>query len=100
MSKLEYYARPLVAFDATNKEHRRFYHQFVKTKSWGHCPVRFICPDSTGMDLISMIEHELIDYYVTQEFKKSKPLPKRGPMKHRKSIGITAGGFELKVDSR
>jgi hypothetical protein len=47
-----------------------------------------------------MIEHELIEYYVTQEFKKSKPLPKRGPLKHRKSMGITAGGFELKIDSR
>ena len=99
MSKLEYYARPLVAFDATNKEHRRFYHQFVKTRSWGHCPVRFIVPDGTGMDLVRMVQTELINYYVGTEFKNSRPLPKSGPMKIPKSVGVTSGGFELKIDS-
>ena len=99
MSKLEYYSRPLVAFDAGNKEHRRFYHQFVQTRSWGHCPVRFIVPEATGSDLIKMIQTEMINYYVTQEFKNTKPLPKRGAPKHRKSMGLTSGGFELKIES-
>lgn len=92
MSKLEYYARPLVAFDPTNKEHRRFYYQFVETKSWGKCPVRFIVPEATGSDLIKMIQNELINYYVNREFQEV-PEPKHG---RHKSLGLTQGGFELK----
>lgn len=70
MSKLEFYSRPLVAFDAHNKEHRRFYYEFIETMSWGHCPVRFIVPDGTGMDLVKMIQSELLKYYVGLEFEK------------------------------
>ncbi len=95
MSKLEYYARPLVAFDPANKEHRRFYYQFVQTHSWGHCPVRFIVPEATGSDLIKMIQVELINYYVNKEFKEEKPLPRHRP----KHMGLTQGGFELTIDS-
>jgi len=95
MSKLEYYARPLVAFDASNKEHRRFYYQFTETRSWGHCPVRFIVPEATGSDLIKMIQNELIDYYVNREFESEKPVVKS---KGRKTVGYTSGGFELKID--
>lgn len=95
MSKLEFYARPLVAFDATNKEHRRFYHQFVQTKSWGHCPVRFIVPEATGSDLIKMIQTEMINYYVSREFQGEKPT--KG---HRaRHVGLTNGGFELTIDA-
>ena len=90
MSKLEYYSRPLVAFDARNKDHRRFYYQFQKTKSWGHCPVRFIVPDGTGMDLVRLIQQELIAYYVDKEFASEKDLPR-----HRMNLGLTAGGYEL-----
>ena len=68
MSKLEYYARPLVAFDAKNKDHRRWYHLFQKQKSWGHCPVRFICPNDVGYDLTIIIREQLIKYYVEKEF--------------------------------
>ena len=97
MSKLEYYARPLVAFDPTNKEHRRFYYQFVETKSWGHCPVRFIVPEATGSDLIKMIQNELINYYVNREFDSEKPSKAKG---HRpKHLGLTNGGFELTIES-
>jgi len=69
MSKLEFYARPLVAFDPNNKDHRRYYHDFVKFKGWGHCPVRFICPNDVGYDLTIMIRNQLIDYYIDKEFK-------------------------------
>lgn len=72
MSKLEYYARPLVAFDAANKEHRRWYHQFQQKKSWGHCPVRFICPNDVGYDLTIVIREQLIKYYVEKEFGKDE----------------------------
>ena len=69
MSKLEYYARPLVAFDAHNKEHRTHYAEFLKTKGWGHCPVRFIVPEETGQDLVRLIQASLLRYYVEREFK-------------------------------
>lgn len=68
MSKLEYYSRPLVAFDAANKQHRQYYYNFLKNNTWGHCPVRFICPAETGSDLIKMMQRLLVDYYIKKEF--------------------------------
>ena len=76
MSRLEYFSRPLVAFDAKNKEHRRFYFEFVKSHSWGKCPVRFIVPEESGWDLISMIQRQLLEFYVHKEFDREvKPEP-------------------------
>lgn len=72
MSKLEYLARPLVAFDPYNKDHRRFYAEFVEYGGWGSCPVRFICPEDYGMDLPSMIKNSLIQYYIDREFGGGK----------------------------
>lgn len=68
MSKLEFYARPLVAFDPYNKDHRRYYAEFIEYGGWGRCPVRFICPDSVGYDLTIMIRNQLIEYYIDREF--------------------------------
>ena len=72
MSRLEFYSRPLVAFDPANKEHRRWYYQFTKYGGWGKCPVRFICPESSGFDLTVMIKNQLIEYYISKEFGKEK----------------------------
>ena len=72
MSRLEYYSRPLVAFDPTNKEHREHYHQFLIRNTWGHCPVRFICPEESGGDLVKMMQRQLVDYYINKEFKEKK----------------------------
>ncbi len=72
MSRLEFYCRPLVAFDPNNKDHRRFYAEFVNTSSWGSCPVRFIVPEDHGGDLVSMIKNSLINYYVEREFQFKK----------------------------
>jgi len=72
MSRLEYLARPLVAFDPCNKDHRRFYAEFVESGTWGRCPVRFICPDDFGGDLVNLIKNNLIQYYVDREFGGSK----------------------------
>ena len=69
MSKLEFYSRPLVAFDPAKKEHRRWYYEFEQYGGWGRCPVRFICPEASGSDLVKMITHQLVDYYVNKEFK-------------------------------
>jgi len=72
MSKLAFFARPLVAFDPYNKDHRRYYAEFLEYGGWGSCPVRFICPEDFGMDLPSMIKHSLIRYYVDREFGGGK----------------------------
>ncbi len=72
MSKLEFYARPLVAFDPSNKEHRRWYYQFIEYGGWGTCPVRFICPQESGSDLVKMITRLLVEYYIQKEFETSK----------------------------
>ena len=92
MSKLEFYARPLVAFDPKNKDHRRWYYQFVEYGGWGRCPVRFICPESTGHDLTIMIRNQLIDYYIQKEFgKKQEKLVAQKATKRltKKSKGTT-----------
>jgi hypothetical protein len=72
MSKLEYLARPLVAFDPYNKDHRRYYAEFLEYGGWGRCPVRFVCPEDTGFDLPTMIKNSLIQYYIDREFGGGK----------------------------
>lgn len=69
MSMLEYKARPWTAFDPGNRDHRRWYHEFVKHGTWGRCPYRFIVPDDHG-NLITLIQRKLVEYYVGKEFKK------------------------------
>lgn len=90
MSRLEYHGRPWVAFDASNKEHRRYYAEFIKFNTWGRCPVRFIVTEEHANDLPTMIRNKLCEYYVQSEFKSEK-LEKRNP-KQRKVIGLTMGG--------
>lgn len=72
MSKLEFYARPLVAFDPYNKDHRRYYAEFLEYGGWGKCPVRFICPEDSGADLTLMIKNHLTEYYIDREFGGGK----------------------------
>lgn len=69
MSILEYKSRPWTVFDAQDRNHRRWYHEFVRHGTWGRCPYRFIVPDDHG-NLVSMIQRKLIDYYVGKEFRK------------------------------
>lgn len=68
MSILEYKSRPLTAFDASNKDHRRFFYEFTQKGTWGRCPYRFIVPDDHG-NLVTMIQRKLIEHYVNREFK-------------------------------
>ena len=70
MSKLALYGRPHVVFDSKNKLHREWFADFNKSRSWGNCPVRFVIDNDTG-DLITMIQRQLIQYYVDKEFRKS-----------------------------
>jgi len=58
-----------VAFDPNNKDHRRYYAQYLESRTWGRCPVRFIVPEDHGGDLISMIKNSMIQYYIEREFR-------------------------------
>lgn len=69
MSVLRYYRRPWVAFDATDKNHRKWFAEFQNFRTWSKCPVRFIITDDAG-DLVTLIQRKLIDYYVKIEFAK------------------------------
>lgn len=57
-----------MAFDPNNKDHRRYYAEFLDYGGWGRCPVRFIVPDDIGMDLPTMIKNRLVEYYISREF--------------------------------
>lgn len=69
MSRLAFIGRPWVAFRADNRQHRKWYFEFVKHKTWGRCPVRFIVPEDHG-NLVMMIQEQLTKYYTEKEFGK------------------------------
>lgn len=69
MSRLEYYQRPLVAFDVEDADHRAYFHEYLIRRTWGRCPVRFICPDEHGPEgLVGIVTRQLVDYYTRKEF--------------------------------
>lgn len=76
MSALELHGRPYVVFDPNDKQHRRFYSEFVRTASWGACPVRFVVPEDHG-DLVTMIQRSLVKHYVEREFPSVVKKPQR-----------------------
>ena len=59
--------RPEVEFDTNNSEHRRLYALFLKNRSWGHSPIRFITKPSYGIDK-GVIDRKLLEYYTNREF--------------------------------
>jgi hypothetical protein len=65
-----------VAFDPTNKDHRRFFAEFQVNRTWGGCPVRFIVPEDNG-DLVTLMQRSLIQYYIDREFQVSRNRKKR-----------------------
>ncbi len=70
---LDLHMRPTVCFDSANHEHRKWFAEYQKTRTWGKCPVRFAVPgDSSGADLVAMIQKSLLAYYVSQEFATRK----------------------------
>lgn len=70
MSQLSYWGRPWAVFDPANKQHRCWFTQFQRSRTWGHCPIRFVITDESG-DLITAIQRQLIDYYINKEFKQT-----------------------------
>lgn len=67
MSKLSYFGRPWVVFNAKNSEHRQAFAEFQKSGTWGHCPVRFILAEGSS-NLVTQIQRELVQFYINEEF--------------------------------
>ncbi len=57
--------RPQVAFDVSNKSHRRYFREFFKTGSWSSCPVRFVTANDSEYFTIQRL---LSEYYLNKEF--------------------------------
>jgi len=86
MSKLEFYCRPLVAFDANKTEHRSYYHQFLEKQGWGWCPYRFIVPEGTNGNLISEIQQQMLAYYVKKEFETGARIRSKPAVEKQKTV--------------
>lgn len=69
MNTLDRFCRPMVVFDVENAVHRQHYKDFVRYNTWGRCPVRFEVPEEDGMNLVTMIERKMLDYYMSQDRK-------------------------------
>ena len=100
MSRLEYLARPLVAFNPSDKDHRRYYAEFLEYGGWGSCPVRFICPEDFGMDLPSMIKHSLIRYYVDREFGGGKLAKERSQALKQDADRLYKEAWQLRKEAQ
>ena len=68
MSVLSVVSRPVVKFDPTNADHRRWLGEFTTNLSWGNCPVRF-SNEGYG-NTVAQMQQRLIEYYIRQEFNK------------------------------
>jgi hypothetical protein len=66
-----------VLFDASNAEHRKWAHCFVKQRDWRGCPYTFALPNLEP-NVYTMVTRLLTEYYGDQEFAvgaKAKPKP-------------------------
>lgn len=94
MSKLASYTRPVVLFDPSNRIHRHYATEFVATRTWKNCPVRFTVADDHG-DLIGYIQRELILWYSRRERKVNSEIV--DSQNRRKKLGLTQAGLEIKM---
>ena len=92
--------RPLVAFDPYNKDHRRYYAEFLEYGGWGRCPVRFVCPEDYGMDLPTMIKNSLIGYYVDREFGGGKLAQERSQILAKSADDMYKEAGRLRKESK
>jgi len=72
MNTLLLNCRPGAVFDATNKERRRAYFNFLKYSSWGRSPYQFILEPGFE-DIPTLCRHRLCEFYVAKEFGKDTP---------------------------
>lgn len=59
--------RPEIVFDATNPEHRAYYHNFRVNNTWNGSP-RFVLEDQFT-NVPDMIAFKMLSYYMASEFK-------------------------------
>ena len=69
MAILHTYGRPHVVYDPGNAEHRKHFFEFVRTTTWGNCPVRFILEDQGCSDFVATMQKRTLEYYLGKEFK-------------------------------
>ena len=73
----------MTVFDPSNKEHRKDFMHFIKTRSWKDCKKQWIIGDDSN-DVVHYISKVLLEYYVSREFvakkpQKSKKIVKKAP---------------------
>lgn len=101
MSILLLRARPIVAFDETNQEHRKMFHEFVEKRTWGHCPFRFMA-EGLNTSLVHHISERMLQYYVNEEFKKSKKPKTQGTqntVRRKQSVSTTKGRNKKEISA-
>lgn len=72
MNNLLLNCRPHTVFDATSKEHRKAYYNFLKYSTWGRSPYQFILEPGFE-DIPTLCRHRLCEYYVSKEFAAATP---------------------------
>lgn len=72
MLKMHINMRPWAHFDPSNKDHRSYFNEFLKTRSWKSCPVQWLIGDDS-QDVVHYINKTLLNYYTTLEFTPKKP---------------------------
>jgi len=69
---LSTFSRPWVKFDVSNRDHRRWYTEFLQNNAWGQCPVRFVIEDEGGANLLGLMQTRMIEFYTNKEFGQIK----------------------------
>jgi hypothetical protein len=59
--------RPWTAYDPANKDHRRYFNNFIKTRSWAGCPYQWLIMDDSG-DVVHYLTKVTAEYYLSREF--------------------------------
>ena len=87
MSLLTLRARPIVAFDVQNPEHRGHFRDFSKHMTWGRCPVRFMA-ESLNVDLVTYISRLMLAYYIDEELRNDNKRKIRTKSKSKSTLGV------------
>ncbi len=92
MNNLLLNCRPHTVFDATIKEHRKAYFNFLKYSTWGRSPYQFILEPGFE-DIPTLCRHRLCEYYVSKEFTPVEPTLKfRKPMPNSNKLTVVKLG--------
>jgi len=82
-----------------NKDHRRYYAEFLERGGWGHSPVRFICTEDHGDNLPAMIQRMMVAYYVDREFGGGKLARERSDVMSRKADALYKEAGQLRKEA-